>query len=224
MYSESNFKKAEQYYDKVFINNLFSEESLFNLANTKLELNKLSEGIDILNILEDKAKKAQDTDKLSLICYNKGYFYYESKDYNSAIDYFNKYISMDTQDKFAYPLALKYIADSYFYLEKYEDSISVLNKAINFSVNNNNSLVLTSLYDRLIDCYISQDEYDKSLEINEKLLKLEPDNPQHYLTNFYIYRHSKGSDYANEYLKTLIKKFPDNEKIKTFFNIFIQSS
>jgi len=223
MFLQSDFQKAESYYDKVFINYLYSTDSLLNKANTKFELEKLTEGMDSLTKAEKKVIEEEDTEKLESIYYNKAYCYYKLPNYNSSIDYFNKYIKLDTEDNFSYPIALKYLADSYFYEENYDDSISILNKGIEISLKNDNKVVLLSLYDRLIDCYISKNEYDKALIVNEKLLESNPNEPYNYLTQFYLYRHSEGVEYSNKYLLQLKEKFPDNEKIDSFINNLIKT-
>ena len=99
-----------------------------------------------------------------------------------------------------------------------------MNKAIDVSLKKNNFIVLSSLYERLIDCYITKNDYDKALAINEKLLKLDPNEVQYYLTKFYIYRHSKGVEYANKYLAKLKEKFPNNEKVNKFNDKFNNTS
>ncbi|KYH35467.1 hypothetical protein CLTEP_06430 [Clostridium tepidiprofundi DSM 19306] len=249
-FKEANFGQANTYYNKIFIKRMLSAIDCLNIGETKQHLNKYKESLIYFEIGEKRLKQdtidtsdiedidlnlfLNDTDLKLYLCertyYGEIYSYNYVKEYEKEIISYENYLSLANkyilnQGKIPdyYYICLQVASDygntAYILLGRYDDAIEKINWLLKHIEHFQDGYEITLKSD-LVTCYVDKNNYNKALEINNELIKKYPNNVDLSFQKAYIYANWKDVDYALEYLYSVYKLFPENERLQKIVKSF----
>ena len=125
--------------------------------------------------------------------------YYNLKNYEMAIENFNKSIDINSGNIDSY----NGIGLSYYYLGEKEKALIYLNKVLDIDPSYNNA------YETLFNIYFDLEEYDNALYLADKILKLKPNSFKHYDKLITICFNNSKYDKVIEYSHKIQNKSAD---------------
>ncbi|MEK7433935.1 MAG: tetratricopeptide repeat protein, partial [Cyanobacteriota bacterium] len=143
----------------------------------------------------------KDLDLTYLIFFSIASLYNAKEEYEKAIEFYNKSISINPNFYNAY----NNLGNVYKAKEEYDKAIEYHKKALELSPNSYIS------YNGLGNVYYSKKEYDKAIEYHKKALELSPDNYLFYNNLGDVYKAKKEYDKAIEFYNKSISINPNFE-------------
>lgn len=193
-----------------------SNEKLLKKSLTYASNEDYKEALEILNIIESKEKN-KPTNLLKDIYKNKAICLYKLKDYEESIIYINKTLDMNDSLIIEH-LMVDLLLSAYKSSEQFDKIIETGYLYIDKYGNNNDFSI--KIYDHIFDAYIELEEYEKALNINSLLKKLDPENVYHYLGTIFVYNYIKDPGFIVEYIEDCLKIFPNNNELLHFHEYF----
>lgn len=231
--------EAEEILQKAEKLGIEDEQLLLSKANIYLMKNDLNKALPVLNrIIELNPKK----ENVYLILAN---IYYQNKDYVKAISILQKLINVFPDNFFGN----LYLGKIYETIEDNQKAAFYYERALKEREEDEVLMNLDRVYDKLgerlksIDVlekflainpdfpkvrerlgllYVGENNYEKALEHFEILLKQFPDNLDLNLKTAFIAIEAKFYDKAENYLKNVLEKEPDNQKAIYFYGILLK--
>lgn len=213
-----------------------------NLCNNK---DFVDEGLTIANSLENELKNSQaykialarlydakgDTDKAKKlyedlektypndyrILHNFGWYYYNNKEYDKAVEYGLKSMASNPEYRDNYAYLIPY---SLLKQKKYADEIPYLTTALNLDPTN-----AQTIYD-IGYAYFKGKNYEKALAYFNQSLALQPENANYKYELSICYDKLGNHDKALELADELLTKFPTNDDyifLKGTINVFMKN-
>ena len=151
----------EMYPNSEHVNELYS-----CLANTYLNTYNYDSAIGVLE--QSDFPNEEIKEQYQKICFHKGVQLYNDGDYNGAILYFDKSISMGVKNQIIYD-SYYWKAESYYNLKFYIKALNIYSKLYK----NHNDLYVKSLYSQGY-CYLKNKDYEKAIEKFKSFLNYDP--------------------------------------------------
>lgn len=123
----------------------------------------------------------------------KGIAYYNQLNYVKAIEEFKMALEIDVLSELNMDI-LYYMAESFYMVGSYNEAVDAYTKILD---KDKKSLIA---YSKRANCYRILGDFEKSLEDYNKLIKLEPNNYNHYFGKFYLMSENKDEAGALEVL------------------------
>ena len=132
LYNESKYLEAESYFDKSLKeprDEKYTARATFWKAETDYNLTNYDDALVGFKQFQGSSKSSS-TKEINNIDYNLGYTYFKQKSYTKAVEYFQNYISKNSEDKLRLNDAFLRLGDGYFVSSDYRKAISAYERAI----------------------------------------------------------------------------------------------
>jgi len=125
---------------------------------------------------------------------DEAFHYFFNKDYDKAIQFFEKHISIYGPNEVSY----RYLAQIYFFKQNYKKAKEILEKSIKL---NSGSIPTLSL---LADVYLTQNNIEGAIKAHENILELDLFNEESLIRLANIYTQKENERKAAAYYKRLV--------------------
>jgi tetratricopeptide (TPR) repeat protein len=159
-FSNKNYKKSIEYFNKSISYNIEIETCYYNISVCHMELKDYYSAIKIHNLLINEKKIISDS-----IFYNQGLCYFIVNNPKKALVLFLKCLDINP----THLRTINNIATIYIKQNEYDTAITYLNKGLNINKN------YVNFYINIGECYNKLKQYNKSLTILNIGLKLNKD-------------------------------------------------
>lgn len=187
---------------------LFYVEEMFYLALKDYENNNFLKSLEAFKYIEENTKIAEDPVLHNALNTNLALNYYEIEEYKDCINYFEK---REISNIMEYEKSIFiYYINALNNLNMYDEAIETISF---YSQKFDDKQFRNIMDEERIFIYMYAGNYEEAQIISDKLIKDNPNNEEYYINQYVLYKNSHGFEYAQEYLKKLIGKFPKDSRI-----------
>ena len=194
---EGNFDSAKANLLQIRKNNTIYVKAVENIAAIMYYYEERKQ--DAINMLEDIINTYKYFPVGSEIYFVLGKMYYENKEYERALDNFNKNLETDKLNKESY----LFIANIYEELKDFDNEERILTEGLKNIKENN-----VDLYNLLAKLYCENNNFKKAYDVIEESLKLYPNNvtAYYFLGNIFGLNNNYKSALVNFTMAILLSK------------------
>lgn len=190
---------------------LYYIEELIYLALESYNNGDYLKSLECFKYLEENTDIENSEVLYNILNTNLALNYYNLADYKNCVEYFKKR-ELSNIIELEKSFFVKYI-NSLNFLGMYDEGLEVIDRYSNkFNDENFNTIIQTEK----LFIYINIGNYDEAQIISDFLINKEPNNMEHYINQYTLYRYSHGYEFAQNYLKGLVGKFPPDSKLYEF--------
>lgn len=216
--NSGKYELALQNYNKVKSN----LDILHKKEICEMKLEKFKEALNSINLIEQELVKSPNNELLVSVKYDKVICLYQLIENEEAIKESKNFFTL-SKDKIRNSVIQYYTINAYFNLKDYNGCIQDINSFLaSYDERKEEDIKqINKLNAALFDCYVGIKDYTKAMEINDSLLKGEPDNIQLYIDRAALLSQAIGRKSAYDYLVSIEKeKFPNDPDIQKFINSY----
>jgi len=177
-----------------------ADEAFKQIEILQVKLSKTGDEKEKLKLQADYQKRSNELSAADW--FQMGYNASGSNEYDKAILYYQKAISINPEYAYAY----SGIGFVYFSEGNYDKTIEMYRKAINLNSGNAKAYVYMGL------CYDHKGNYDQAITLYEKAIRINPENAGIYYSLGSAYEKNGEHERAIEYLKKAAQLGDDNAK------------
>ena len=203
---EGNYKEAAKAFEEAIDKNKENTDYYIQYGAVLVKLHKYTDAIAAY----DKAITDDATKKTKAGVRGQGIAYYESKDYEAAINQFLKALSMDVAHSLDEDISY-YLASAYIENKQYEKAIEVYSEMIEESSKD------AELYSKRALVYEQAGKYDECMKDYDKAIALEKNSYVYYIEKAKMQMQNGHNDQAKETLEKalMIKAKSDEARYQT---------